>query len=147
MPPPLLCLANEADYRAHFLGKYCNAPRTTRDGIPVHFLERHFGHAFFESANRSKGDKSVFSRERAERIEWIGEALADPSAELFVGWNQKKGAHDPSRRVTVVFEDYLVVLQVVERKALAYFTTAFVAGPRTLAMVRSGPLWGGIWKP
>ena len=80
--PSFLDLPNEAAYRLHYESSLCKQTIHTFDGIPVRFPKFQFEHAFFESADRSLGDKSVFSLDRARRMDWIVPALTDPSAEL-----------------------------------------------------------------
>jgi hypothetical protein len=139
--PPLVRLNSEDEYRRWFLTKYCS-DRTvvTHDGIPVKFREHHFKHAFYEAANRQCGDKSVFSMERAERIDWIEAALADSTAERYVGYDKRKKCAMPFRRVSVWNGDYVVIIEM-EKEGGAAFVTAFCAGPRTLAQIRSNPEW------
>jgi hypothetical protein len=86
--PPLLNLANEAAYRAHYERTCCRAAIVTHDGIRVYFSKDRFGHAFFESTDR-RGNKDLFSIARAERMDWIAAALADPAAICYQGWNSK----------------------------------------------------------
>jgi hypothetical protein len=141
MPPPLVQYATEAEYREHYESRYCCAVIRTFDGIRVFFPKQQFDHAFFESANRKARDKSVFSRRRAERIDWISAALQDPAADLFVGWDRDKKKYDCHRRVTVVYGDYVVVLSVSRGRTSATFITAFIADGATIQKIRSGPRW------
>lgn len=139
--PPLLKLCSEEEYRHRFLSKYCSdRVLATYDGILVKFREHHFKHAFYQAAGRQPGDKSVFSRERAERIDWIKTALTDSSAEQYVGYDSRKKRARSDRRVSVSNENYVVVIQM-EKKGDATFVTAFCAGPSTLAQIRSNPKW------
>ena len=78
--PPLLKLADEATYRAHYERTLCRGGIFTHDGIPVFFRREEFDHAFFESSTR-RGENDVFSPVRAERMDWIAAALADPGAQ------------------------------------------------------------------
>lgn len=139
--PPLVRLNSEDEYRRWFLTKYCSGrPVVTHDGIPVKFREHHFQHAFYEAANRLRGDKSAFSIERAERIDWIEAALADSTAERYVGYDKRKKRAMPFRVVSVSNGNYVVIIEM-EKKGCAAFVTAFCAGPRTLAQIRSNPEW------
>lgn len=144
MPPALLDYATEEDYRQHYEYYYCNCRIYTFDGLRVYFPRRQFYHAFFESASRRSKDKSVFSRQRAERMDWIAAALQDGTADLYVGWNSKKKTYAYDRRVTIVYGNYVVVLQVRSDRASATFVTAFVGGPETLRRIRGNPRW--TWK-
>jgi hypothetical protein len=139
--PPLLKLSGEDEYRQRFLSKYCiDRVLATHDGILVKFREHHFKHAFYQASGRQRGDKSVFSRERAERIDWIETALTDSSAEHYVGYDNRKKRVRLDRRVSVSNGNYVVVIQM-EKKGEATFVTAFCAGPSTLAQIRSNPKW------
>jgi len=139
--PPLVKHKHQREYQQRFLRKYCsNRPITTHDGIQVKFHKSHFRHAFYEAANRQPRDKSVFSLERAERIDWIEVALADSAAQLHVGYDKRKRKPDPSRRVSVSNGNYVVVIEM-KKKGGAVFVTAFCAGPRTLAKIKANPEW------
>jgi hypothetical protein len=135
--PALVIYATEDEYREHFRRVYCLGPVMTFDGIAVRFRTGMFDHCFFESI-AARDD--TFSRLRAERIDWIASALQDPSAELFVGWDNKKKRPATNRRVTIVVGDYLTIIQMKGAKD-AVFITAFVAGPSTIAKVRRSPHW------
>lgn len=140
-PPPLVYYASANDYRQHYQANYCNVLVHTFDGLRVFFPRRQFDHAFYESSSRRTPDKSVFCRERAERIDWIAAALQDGTAELYVGWDNKKKALDPHRRVTIVYGDYVVILRIESQRRRASFITAFVGGEETLKKIRSNPTW------
>jgi hypothetical protein len=141
MSPALIKYATEYDYRLHYQRFYCDSRVTTFDGLRVYFPRSGFDHAFFESADRRRADKSIFSRERAERIDWIAAALQDGAAELYVGWDNRRRVPLPDRRVTVVYGDYVVVLQLQLAKGSATFITAFVATARALEKIRTSPKW------
>ena len=83
--PPLLNLADEAAYRGHFERSCCGGNIATHDGIRVYFRRQDFDHAFFESSGR-RVENDVFSLVRAQRMDWIVAALADPAAACFQGW-------------------------------------------------------------
>lgn len=116
----------------------------TFDGIAVRFRKHRFDHCFFESSHRDKV-KDRFSTLRAERMDWIKAALADPASERYWGWDGKKKCYDHTRRVTVVMGNYVVVIMLTGAKT-ADFVTAYVAdtvGMRgrksTIDLIRSGP--------
>lgn len=139
--PPLLFLNSEEEYLQRFLDVYCSGRQIlTSDGIQVKFRERHFDHAFYKAADRRPGDKSVFSSERAERIDWIEAALVDPNAEHYMGYDNRKKCTKPNRRVSVSNGNYVVIIEM-ERKGGAVFVTAFCAGHGTLAQIRGNPKW------
>ena len=141
MPPALVHYATEAEYRRHYETYYCHAVIQTFDGLRVFFPRQQFDDAFFESANRQARDKSVFSRQRAERIDWIGAGLQDRAAELYAGWDRNKKRIDRERRVTLIYGNYVVVLKVNLKKSSATFITAYVASASTLAKIRRQPRW------
>ncbi len=117
---------------------YCAAFRA---GSRVYFPKQQFDDAFYESPNRSARDKSIFSLKRAERIEWIGSSLQDKTAEIFAGWDREKKRIDQKRRVTLIYGNYVVALQVNLKKSSATFITAYVADAGTLAKIRLQPRW------
>jgi len=137
--PPLIQHATEAECRAHFERVYCQGPLATFDGIQVRFRKRDFNHCFFESVNE-KDD--TFSLRRAERVDWIKAALEDPTADLRIGWDNKRKALATDRRVAIVLHDYLVVIRISNDDAQrAEFVTAFVGGRRAILQARRNPPW------
>jgi hypothetical protein len=138
--PPLLKLPTEVDYRAHFEGVYCRAPVFTFDGLIVRFRKDDFDHCFFESSQRNR-IKDVFSALRAERMDWIKAALADPNADRFVGWDRDTRQYRKDRRVTLVCGDYIVVIALIDAQR-ARFITAYVADtPSSLQRIKRSPRW------
>ncbi len=145
--PSLLGLSGEAQYRAHFETTYCAGPVFTFDGVEVRFRRSDFDHCCFESSRRDRS-KDRFSRSRAERLDWIGAALRDPNAELFIGWDRNRKRYDPNRRVAVVMQNYVVVIAITGPNR-ADFVTAYLAEtqsqkparPSTLDRIRSSPKW------
>lgn len=109
----------------------------TFDGISVRFRKTLFAHAFYETVV-SKDD--TFSWTRAERIDWIGVALADPAADLFRGWDNKRKMEVADRRVAVVQKNYVVVIHNV-KSGRAEFLTAYVASAETIRKIRSHTRW------
>jgi hypothetical protein len=143
--PPLVYYETVDEYRIHYERIYCNASIITFDGIGVRFRKERFDHCFYESTMRNNV-KDLFSKERAERIDWIKAALEDPNAELFVGWDKKKKKQDPSHRVALVVGNYVVVIRL-NSKQTAQFVTAYVAGtPSTLAKIKGSPEWVPLKK-
>jgi len=133
---PLVHYPTEAEYREHFKRTYCGSPVVTFDGVEVRFYENQFGHVFFE------GDwKSGFSIERAQRIEWIGEALRDATTLLRVGWDSRTNRPDYKRRVCLAGGNYVVVVQFAANQKQAVLVTAFVASPNTVRQIRSSRAW------
>jgi hypothetical protein len=130
----------EENFREIWHERYCNQEIYTFDNIRVKFYDNNFDHAFFESSDRSAGNKDVLSLRRLSRILWIKDALEDPNAELHVGYLSKKQAQCGKRRVTLVKGNYVVIIQLYKADE-AKFITAFVADPDTLNKVKSDPLW------
>ena len=141
MPPALVHYVTEAEYRAHYERCYCREVIHTFDGLRVHFPKQQFDDAFFESANRKARDKSVFAQERAERIDWIRAAVEDPTAELYQGWDRDRKVTVPGRRIALVFGNYVVVLQVSDKRSAATFITAYLASSDTIRKIRGNPRW------
>ena len=65
--------------------------------------------ALDESTARD-GRKDVFSAVRAQRIDWIKATLKHPTAALFEGWDKTSRQYDATRRVAVVYENFVVVV-------------------------------------
>lgn len=116
----------------------------THDGIRVKFYDDNFDHAFFESSGRnvSKNSalhKDVLSYQRLSRIFWIRVVLEDPSAEMYVGYDNKKKSYNRSSRVSVVKGNYVVVIQFY-RERMARFITAYVAD-NSINKIKQSPKW------
>lgn len=139
--PSFLDLPDEFAYRSHYENSLCKQTIHTFDGILVRFPKWQFDHAFFESASRRLGEKSMFSLDRARRMDWIVPALMDPNAELYEGWDKRKRAHTRDSRTCVTFGDFVVIIMLRGGGKPASFITAFRAGERTLQRIRSGPRW------
>lgn len=139
--PPLVIYQKPVEYVTHFEMNYCRAVIKTFDGIRVYFRQTRFGHCFYESTNRDN-TKDLFSRTRAERIDWIKANLMDPSAELYQGWDKDKKANDTNCRVSVMYGNYVVIIRMNSNKPdRADFITAYVAD-QSILKIRSGPRWG-----
>ncbi len=140
MPPPLLHLPSEADYRAHFDAHYVrNSPLTTFDGLRVRFYSNQFGHAFYTSSTR-RGQKVAFDLTRAERMNWIGWALREPSLELY----RRVMPGGTTRRIALdLATPYLVVCELLTTDPTqAVFITAYVVTDLAiLPTVRGNPRW------
>jgi len=141
MPPQLIHYATEVEYRQHYETNYCRKVIYAFGGMRVFFPKKQFDDAFYESANRRARDKSMFSLQRAERIDWIRAALQDRTADIFAGWDRNKKGVNRRRRVTIAFGDYVVILQVNPKRSSATFVTAYVASPATIQKIRGGPRW------
>lgn len=141
MPPELVNYITETEYRQHYESIYSRGIHHTFDGFRVFFSKQQFNDAFFESANRRARDKSIFSRQRAERIDWIGTALREATSELYAGWDRNKKQINKARRVCLVYGDYVVVLQVNRAKQTANFITVYIADQHMIASIRQNPRW------
>ncbi len=132
------------EYRQIFVDLYCdlNKPIITFDGITVKFYADMFEHAFYESSNWKKGDKSLFSYNRAEKIFWIKDALEDSSAILKTGWEKSTKSYNKSRRVAIVKNNYVVIIWIKNNKE-AKFITAYEAD-KSINLILSGDDWKGI---
>lgn len=138
--PPLREFKDAAECEQYYKTKYCAAKITTFDNIRVFFPAGSFKHAFYRSTSRKSSNKDSFAHERAERIDWIVVALQDCHAELFCGWDNKKKRIDENRRVAIVVDNYVVVIQI-RNSSLAIFITAFVADQETIGKIKSGKPW------
>lgn len=144
--PPLLKLADEVAYRQRFLELYCGGPITTFDGILVRFRHTDFDHCCY-GRTRPQGPKDKFASLRAERLEWIEIALKSASSDRFVGWDSASKCYDKSRRVTLVFGDFVVVIAMTKKAdgtkpAEARFITAYIADSTDVILkIRQGPRW------
>lgn len=87
--------------------------------------------------------KVKFSRNRAERIDWIKATLENPHAGVYQGWDRQKKRINPNRRVAVAYEDFIVVIEVWKRPDGSHqgkFITAYPAG-EDIKLIRSKPRW------
>jgi hypothetical protein len=139
-PPPLLHLPDADAYRQHYISKLYNVSVETFDGIHVGFAYRGFDHAFFKSLNRRAKDKSVFDQERAERMDWIPWALANPTCLIKQAWRSEWKAFDPTRRVCITPVDYCVWIEVPAGRR-PFFVTAFIPEPTNLVKLKASPDW------
>lgn len=139
--PPLVKYESEAEYRKHYIETYCVTPVTTFDGYRVIFARARFDHAFYISTQRNEV-KDDFSKDRAERIDWIKYALENPSSDLRVGWDKVRKRYDPNYRVAIIMGNYIVVISISskERKE-AFFVTAYLADNNALVKIVRSPKW------
>jgi len=140
--PPLVHYATTAEYRTHYEQIYCRGNILTFDGIRVHFSPGKFGHMFYESTARN-GIKDAFSPVRAQRIDWIKATLEHPAAALFEGWDKTSRRYDATRRVAVVYEDFVVVVAMTlksDGSLKANFVTCYQAD-NSISKIRTSPVW------
>lgn len=138
--PPLLNLASKDEYCKYFEENYCRQVIFTFDKIRVMFPKGAFNHAFYKSSSRRENKKDLFSEERAQRMPWIKVALADASAELYCGWDNKRKCVVKNRRVCIVVRDYVVIIQM-KNKDKAFFISAFIADQQALNKIRLNEKW------
>lgn len=140
--PPLVHYATVAEYRSHYEQVYCRGNIQTFDGIRVYFSPGKFGHVFYESSARD-GRKDAFSPVRAQRIDWIKATLEHPEAALFEGWDKTSRQYDATRRVAVVYEDFVVVVAMglkQDGSLKANFVTCYQAD-NSIGKIRNSPPW------
>jgi len=141
--PPLLDYKTVIEYKRHYESRYQRGHIVTFDGIRVYFKPQKFGHAFYENSQRRKGPKDEFSMTRAQRMDWIKAALENPDAELLKGWNPKEKRYDDERRVSVVYGDFVVVIELSlnrEGQLKGNFVTCYVAD-NSIEKIKASPKW------
>jgi hypothetical protein len=112
--------------------------------IRVYFKPQKFGHAFYENSEHRQGPKDQFSPERAQRMNWIKSTLIHPDALLFLGWNKDKKVYEESRRVSIVFEEFVVVIELSfnnKNVLKGNFVTCYLANNKSINAIRTAPLW------
>lgn len=140
--PPLVHYETVAEYRAHYERVYCRGNIQTFDGIRVYFAASKFGHMFYESTARD-GQKDAFSPIRAQRIDWIKSTLEHQHAALYEGWDKVARGYDSTRRVAVVYEDFVVVVAMGLKQdgtLKANFVTCYQAD-NSIGKIRTSPAW------
>ncbi len=138
--PPLLNLADEAAYRAHFAATLKGASNAivTHDGIVVVLHDHNFDHTFAPLKKWSK--QSVFKPARASYMDRIRPALEDCAMEqyrrLMPDGKTRKLILEPSALFLVVIQPELA------NPTKAAFITAYqVASVKAPAKIRSNPPW------
>ena len=141
MCPPLLKLCGEAEYRAHYQRVYVDGGAVvTFDGMEVSFFPEQFGHSFYRDSTPTARDKADFQRQRAERIDWIGAVLRDPSAEVY----RRQMPDGKTHRIALwARQRYAVIVQIRKKRPnSARFITAYVVdSDSALAKMRGNPRW------
>lgn len=142
----LLILSSEAEYKNYYIREYCNKELYTHDGLRVKFRPERFEHAFYKSRSRRRKDKSIFSWERAERMNWIKDVLMDKSITIYAGWDSKKKRYDATRRVCLVTsDDYMVILRFTKPGKELQFVTAYLIDDQNVKnKVMGSPI---VWNP
>ena len=138
--PSFVILSTPDEYKKYYVEKYCKKGMQTFDGIEVKFYEDQFEHAFYESSNKLKRNKDVFSVNRALRIDWIEYVLKNPKAELHLGWDRDKKRYNKDRRVAIISPENYVVIIRINSNNTAKFITAYYAD-NSANEIRKMPLW------
>lgn len=141
--PPLLTYGTVREYKQHYERYYQRGTIFTFDSIRVYFKPQKFGHAFYQNSRGRSGAKDEFSTERAQRMDWIKLTLEHPDADVYMGWNKDEKCFEEDRRVSVVFEDFVVVIELslnTKGELKANFVTCYVAD-RSIGKIRSSPPW------
>lgn len=141
--PPLLIYETFREYKQHYERHYQRGTIVTADGIRVYFKPQKFGHAFYQNSQRRKGPKDEFSEERAQRMDWIKATLEHPEAELYMGWNKDQKCYEEARRISVVFAEFVVVIELGLNKRnelKGNFVTCYVAD-KSINRIKSSPIW------
>ena len=142
MPPSFVIYDTPDKYKSHYEEHYCKKPIITFDEIPVFFPKDKFSHAFYESSDK-RGSKDLFSEERSKRIDWIRMTLESQEALLFQGWDSKKKCYDANSRVSVVYENFVVVIRLsLKRNGMlkGNFITCYQAD-NSIDKIKSSPTW------
>lgn len=132
-------LMEERELREIWRVEYCEQIIKTFDDIEVQFFDSMFDHCFYESANRRKKDKSILSLNRLEKIYWIKDALIDQEAILKIGWDSTSKSYTKSRRVTIVKNNYVVVILLFSDKKARFITAYEVNEQENLAKILGSP--------
>ena len=77
------------------------------------------------------------------RMDWIKHTLEHPDAELYFGWNKDDKCIDEARRVSVVYEDFVVIVELSLSKQgvlKGNFVTCYLAD-RSIDKIKDGPRW------
>ena len=76
-------------------------------------------------------------------MEWIRATLENADSDLFQGWDKHKRRYDPGRRVCVVYEDFVVILQMLLKangELKAEFVTCYQAD-NSIGKIKRSPKW------
>ncbi|MET0154761.1 MAG: hypothetical protein ABW189_01475 [Rickettsiales bacterium] len=139
--PPLIKYATWQEYQEFYKREFCQRRILTHDGIPVYFSEGRFWHAF--CTRDSVGKKDKFSFERAQYMGWICPTLQNPSALSLKGWDSVTKKIESHRRVSFVFGDFVVVVEMslkMDGTLKAKFITAYYAD-RSINKIKQSPEW------
>lgn len=137
---------SETELRALWASVYCDPskPIFTFNSIRVRFHVEMFDHAFYESYNRRERDKSILSLNRCQKMLWIKDTLEDPSACLKQGWDRDKKKYVKERRVALVKNNYIVIIQLVRNREARFISAYEINEPENLNRILASPDWEPI---
>lgn len=141
--PPLLLLNTATEYRDYYENNYCRATIVTFDGFRVFFKATTFGHAFYKNSQGKQGAKDAICPIRCQRMGWVKHTLVNPNAQLYMGWNKAQKVLEENRRVSVVYEDFVVVIELSlnnKGELKANFVTCYQADI-SIGAIKSSPTW------
>lgn len=135
--------AGEVLLRKLWKETYCDSSNkiVTHDGIEVIFYEDMFDHAFYESLNNRKADKSILSQNRCEKMLWIKEALCDKTSMLKKGWNKSSKTYEDNSRVVLVQGNYLVIIRKIKPGKAKFVTAYEMTNSDNLRLILASPNW------
>ncbi len=142
MSPSFLNYETPQEYKNYYEENYCKRPIVTFDNIRIFFPKNKFSHAFYESSDR-RGSKDVFSQERAKRIGWIRLTLQSEEALQFQGWDSKNKCYFEDGRVSVVYENFVVVIKLSLNNSgilKGNFITCYQAD-NSIEKIKGSPTW------
>ena len=133
----------EEELRSLWISTYCDTetPIYTFDSIQVKFHADMFDHAFYESQNRKKRDKSILSLNRCQKMLWIKDTLQDPTAILKQGWDRENKKYMKNRRVAIVKNNYVVIIQLFNRNSARFISAYEMSEPVNLMKIFTSPNW------
>ena len=133
----------EAELREIWRNEYCYPakPIKTFDDVIVRFFENKFDHCFYESYNRQERDKSILSLNRLEKMLWIKETLQDAEAMLKKGWDRKTKSYNNSRRVALVKDSYVVIIEFTGIKKAVFVTAYELQVDKNIHNIKQSPDW------
>ncbi len=132
---------SELELRDLWQEEYCNAAVFTFDNLEIRFYPDMFDHAFYESQNHKQKDKSLLSLNRCEKMLWIKDTLRDPEALLKQGWLKDKKVYTNSRRVAMIKNNYVVIIQIVSQSRARFITAYEIEDEDNLSKFINGPNW------
>lgn len=133
----------EDELRKRWKDEYCNVSNeiVTFDRIVVKFYENMFDHSFYESEGKRKGDKSILSLNRCEKMLWIKDTLQDSNSILKQGWLKEKKCYTKLRRVALIKGNYIVVIALTNKYTAKFVTAYEINDEDNLKKILKSPDW------